>query len=65
MADTKNYQKTSSRSASSHDTEQRTVSQQTIRYLITNPLAVNYIMHQEIYANGDNTTIHATQSISN
>lgn len=65
MADSKNYQKMQSRSASSHDTEQRTVSQQTIRYLVMNPLAVNYVLKQDIQATGDNRTIHARQSITN
>ena len=65
LADNKNYQKTQSRSSSSHNTEQRTISQQTIRYLVMNPLAVNYILKQEIDAPGKDVTVYAKQSYSN
>ena len=48
LADTKNYQKTQSRTA----TKQRTgdVTVQSIKYLIMNPLDVNYILKQESHS---------------
>ena len=50
MADNKNYQKTQSRTANSQSTKQINISKQTIKYLITNPLEVNYKYHQEMYS---------------
>lgn len=60
--DTKNYQKTQSRTVSKRSTGN--VAIQSIKYLVMNPLAVNYIMKQDVQASGDNSTIHATQSIT-
>lgn len=59
MADTKNYQKTQSRTA----TKQRTgnVAIQSIKYLVMNPLAVNYNIKQEVHSTG---TTHAELSYS-
>lgn len=59
MADSKNYQKTGSRTA----TKQRTgnVAIQSIKYLVTDPLAVNYILKQSFTADGE---VNANQSYS-
>ena len=57
MADSKNYQKTQSRSASKRSTGN--VAIQSIKYLVTDPLAVNYILKQEYTSTG---TTHAEQS---
>ena len=59
MADTKNYQKTQSRTAS----KQRTgnVAVQSIKYLVTDPLAVNYILRQTFTGDGE---VHAIQQYS-
>lgn len=59
MADTKNYQKTGSRSASKRSTGN--VAIQLIKYLIMNPLDVNYIINQESHSTG---TTNAEQSYS-
>ena len=60
MADNKNYQKTESRTATKKNT--RTVSVQSIKYLVKNPLAVNYQIKQEVHGTGD---IHAKLQHSN
>lgn len=65
LAETRHYQKTQSRSSSNHSTEQRTISEQTIRYLVMNPLAVNYKLEQDIDAHGKDVTVYAKQSYSN
>lgn len=57
MADNKNYQKTQSRTASKRSTGN--VAIQSIKYLVTDPLAVNYILRQESTSTGTN---HAEQS---
>ena len=64
MANTKNYQKTSSRSSSKTTKTTSSISQ-SIKYLVMNPLAVNYNIKQEVQASGDNTTIYATQQDTN
>lgn len=61
--DTKHYQKTQSRTASKRSTGN--VAIQSIKYLIMNPLDVNYNIRQETYATGDNSTIHAELQYSN
>ena len=60
MADTKNYQKTSSRS-SSKTTKTTGSINQSIKYLVMNPLAVNYKLSQSFTANGE---VNAKQSYS-
>ena len=57
LADNKNYQKTQSRTASKRSTGN--VAIQSIKYLVTDPLAVNYILRQESTSTGTN---HAEQS---
>ena len=57
MKDNKNYQKTQSRTASKRSTGN--VAIQSIKYLVMNPLAVNYILRQESTSTGTN---HAEQS---
>ena len=57
MKDNKNYQKTQSRTASKRSTGN--VAIQSIKYLVTDPLAVNYILRQESTSTGTN---HAEQS---
>ena len=57
LADNKNYQKTQSRTASKRSTGN--VAIQSIKYLVTDPLAVNYILRQEYTSTG---TTHAQQS---
>lgn len=57
MADNKNYQKTQSRSTSRSKTGN--VAIQSVKYLIMNPLDVNYILRQEYTSTG---TTHAEQS---
>lgn len=59
MADTKQYQKTSSRSASKQSSGN--VAIQSVKYLILNPLAVNYNLMQEYTTTG---STHAQQSYS-
>ena len=60
MADnTKNYQKTSSRSASRQSTGN--VAVQSIKYLVINPLSVNYILRQTFTGDGE---VHAIQQYS-
>ena len=57
--DTKNYQKVQSRTASKWSTGN--VAIQSIKYLVMNPLAVNYIMKQDVHGTG---TTHAELSYS-
>ena len=59
LADNKNYQKTQSRTASKRSTGN--VAIQSIKYLIMNPLDVNYNITQEYTSAG---TTHAQQSYS-
>ena len=59
LADNKNYQKTQSRTASKASSKQINIARQTIKYLVTDPLAVNYILRQESTSTGTN---HAEQS---
>lgn len=60
-----NYRRTQLRSSTRTTTTRTTTSQQTIRYLVMNPLAINYIIKQDVQASGDNTTIHAEQQYTN
>ena len=59
MADNKNYQKTQSRTTSKRSTGN--VAIQSIKYLVMNPLAVNYIIKQSFTADGE---VNANQSYS-
>ena len=59
LTDNKNYQKTQSRTASKRSSGN--VAIQSVKYLVMNPLAVNYKMRQEVHGTG---TTHAELSYS-
>lgn len=59
MQNTKNYQKTQSRSMSKKNTGN--VAIQSIKYLVTDPLAVNYILRQSFTTDGE---VNAIQQYS-